>query len=247
MTEAIFGRKPVREALVVWAFVLLALALFRIAFEPWLPWGASLTGALAVALFLWAPTEADRRAGRPDSAYGLRLRHWKKDTAFAFAVMAVIFPLFVLGFLGFLVAVDEWFPRDWARVLTPYSLRETGLYAAFQWRLPDRLVDRVAGNIAVAVAEEFFYRGYVLARFMERWPPGTRLLGGPFGRAVWLQAAIFAIGHLLTPQPFRLATFFPGLLFGWMAARSGRVVAPIIVHAAANLLIATLEASAFGR
>ena len=98
----------------------------------------------------------------------------------------------------------------------------------------------------VGLSEEFFYRGYLLTRFSEQWPPRTKLLGAPFGKAMWLQTALFALGHLLTPQAFRLGTFFPGLLFGWMAARSRRVVAPAIVHAASNLLIATLEASAFG-
>jgi uncharacterized protein len=63
---------------------------------------------------------------------------------------------------------------------------------------------------------------------------------------VWLQTLLFALGHLLTPEVFRVATFFPGLMFSWMATRSGRIVPGAIVHAGSNLLIATLEASAFG-
>lgn len=233
--------RPAKEAVVTWAAVLVLLAAFKFVLAPVLPWGASLTGALAVALFLWAPGQANRRAGRADEHYGLDLTRWKSDTLFALAVMAVVFPLFVVGFRLFLGAMHDGLPDDWVRLLTPY-----GGLPRFEWRLPDRLFDRIGGNIAVAVGEEFFYRGYVYARLAEQWPPRTRLLGVPFGRAQWAQAALFAVGHLLTPAPFRLATFFPGLLFGWMAARQGRVLPAVIVHAASNLLIATLEASAFG-
>jgi membrane protease YdiL (CAAX protease family) len=47
----------------------------------------------------------------------------------------------------------------------------------------------------------------------------------------------------VTLQPWRLATFFPGLLFGWLRARTGGVVAPAVAHALSNLLLLFLEAS----
>jgi membrane protease YdiL (CAAX protease family) len=230
-----------REGLRVWVGVVAALAVAKVTIGLIPSWGGSIVGALAVGLFLWAPTEMAKRKRRPDEDYGLNLREWPKDLAFALVVMAIVFPIFVAGFRGFLWFVDHKLPRDVASVLTPYVAG-----SHFRWRAPDDLLNKVAGNIAVAISEEFFYRGYLLARFSEYWPPRTRLLGAPFGKAMWLQTALFALGHLLTPQAFRLGTFFPGLLFGWMAARTGRVVAPAIVHAASNLLIATLEASAFG-
>jgi membrane protease YdiL (CAAX protease family) len=242
MTEAAARpNDPLREGLRVWVGVIAALAVAKvtIGFIPSV--GSSLVGALAVGLFLWAPTEMGRRRKRPEEDYGLNLREWPRDVAFALVVMAIVFPLFIAGFRGFLWVIDHQVPRDIASMLTPY-----GTSARFHWRLPDDLFNKVAGNIAVAISEEFFYRGYLLTRFSEQWPPRTKLLGAPFGKAMWLQTALFALGHLLTPQAFRLGTFFPGLLFGWMAARSRRVVAPAIVHAASNLLIATLEASAFG-
>jgi membrane protease YdiL (CAAX protease family) len=55
--------------------------------------------------------------------------------------------------------------------------------------------------------------------------------------------ALFAAGHLVTLQPWRVVTFFPGLLFGWLRARSGNVVAPAVAHALSNLLLLVLEAS----
>lgn len=232
---------PAREAIVAWLLILLGLAVFKYGVATWLPWGGALVGALAVGAFLWVPSEANRRAGRPDEDYGLNRKRLGHDVVFALVSMAIVFPLFIAAFRLFLHASDHWIPRELGNWLTPY-----GTSTRFSWRLPGRFLDLLGGNVAVAIGEEFFYRGYMQRRFEERWPTRARLWGAPFGRALWLQTAFFAVGHLLTPQPFRLATFFPGLWFGWIAARTGRIVAPAIVHAASNLLIATLEASAFG-
>ncbi len=234
-------KTPAAEAIAVWALVIGFLGVFKVTLGAVLPWGGSITGTLAVALFVWAPTAVGERRGRVNEDDGLRFDHWRQDVLFALVVMAVVFPLFVGGFRAFLSALDAGvFPQDWVRLLTPYRTP-----ADFDWRAPPDLLDKVGGNIAVAIGEEFFYRGYMQGRFLLKWPAGKRVLGGPLGTAIWVQSAFFAVGHLLTPAPFRLATFFPGLLFGWMAGRSGRVIAPAIVHASSNLLMATLEASAF--
>jgi membrane protease YdiL (CAAX protease family) len=239
-TPEALREKPAKEALLVWGGVLAALALAKVTIGL-VPYGGSIVGALAVALFLWAPSEAHRRLGRPDEDYGLSTRRWQRDALFAVVVMAIVFPLFAAGFRGFLWLLDHHVPREVARHLVPY-----GTSTHFEWRAPKELLDKVAGNIAVAIGEEFFYRGYVMDRLLVAYPPRARLLGVPFGKAAWLQTALFAAGHLLSPQAFRLGTFFPGLMFTWMAVRSGGVLAGAIVHAASNLLIATLEASAFG-
>ena len=46
--------------------------------------------------------------------------------------------------------------------------------------------------LVVALPEEAFFRGYVLSRLREVWPPRCRLWGVPFGRAHVLSAALFA-------------------------------------------------------
>jgi len=231
---------PLREALAVWALVLALLAVCKAVLR--FPWGGSITGALAVALFLWAPGEAARRAGRAEEDYGLDLRRWKGDALFALGVMLVVFPIFTGGFLLFAHRPELFLPCELVERLTPYTC--TGLRVQeFRWRLPSGMLDLVAGNVAVAIGEEFFYRGYVQERLERRWPASVRLLGAPFGRAALVQTVLFALGHLLTPATFRLGTFFPGLLFTWMATRRRRVVAPAVVHAASNVLIAALEAS----
>ena len=232
--------KPAKEAVVVWAAIIALLAVGKVTIGL-LPFGGSIVGAAAVALFLWAPVEIGRRLGRAESDYGLSLRNWPRDVLCATLVMAVVFPLFVMGFRAFLWMLDHEIPREVSRYLVPY-----GSSSNFTWRPPKELFDKVAGNIAVALGEEFFYRGYVMERLLVAYPPRARVLGAPFGKAALLQTVLFAAGHLLTPQAFRLGTFFPVLLFTWMAVRAGGVLPGAIVHAASNLLIATLEASAFG-
>jgi len=232
------AQRPGREALLVWAGLLGLLAAARLTVGL-LPYGGSLVGALAVALFLWVPGYVDRKVGREEPDYGLDFSRVGRDLWFALWVMLLFFAPFALLFRGFVAWLDS--SPELIRTLTPY-----GRSHGFHWRLPSGLLDLVAGNIAVAAGEEWFYRGY-LQRLLERaFPPQARLWGAPFGRAAWLQTLLFAAGHLLTPQPYRLMTFFPGLLFTWMAVRSGRVMPGVVAHAVSNVLIATLEASAFG-
>ena len=234
-----WARTPAREALSVWAGLVAVLAVASVTIGL-VPYGKAVVGALAVGLFLWVPGWVNDRVGR-DEPDGLDSTRWGPDALFALVVMLLVFPAFTAGFRAFLWANDHVVPAEIARYLSPY-----GVSAKFTWRLPDRLLDVVGGNIAVAVGEEFFYRGWLTKRLETAWPVRTRLFGDPFGKAHVVATALFAAGHLLRPDAFRLATFFPGLLFAWMASRSGRLGGPIIVHACSNMLIATLEASAFG-
>ena len=103
--------KPAKEALLVWCGVLATLALSKVTIGL-LPYGGSIVGALAVALFLWAPSEAHRRLGRPDEDYGLSTRRWQQDARFALVVMVIVFPLFSAGFRGFLWLFDHHVPRE---------------------------------------------------------------------------------------------------------------------------------------
>jgi membrane protease YdiL (CAAX protease family) len=91
---------------------------------------------------------------------------------------------------------------------------------------------QVAGNAAVALAEEFFYRGYLTMRFEEKVRPLPAAL---------LAAALFAIGHLLQPLPWRLAVFFPALLFAFLRIRTGTVIGAAICHFLCNVWLLVLQ------
>jgi membrane protease YdiL (CAAX protease family) len=57
---------------------------------------------------------------------------------------------------------------------------------------------------------------------------------------------MFAVGHLLVFAPWRLLTFFPGLLFAWLRARTGTIAAPALCHWIFNVALLLLERLAFG-
>lgn len=98
--------------------------------------------------------------------------------------------------------------------------------------------------ILVALPEEYFYRGYLQTRFHDLFGTSS---GGPrkflgFTYANWLTSALFALGHLVIPVggSFALArgaVFFPSLIFGWMRERTDSIVAPVIFHASANMMV----------
>jgi uncharacterized protein len=237
-----FG-SPVREALSVWAGVMAVLAIVRVAGLA-LPFLHQLVGALAVAAFLYAPMKPLERRGQDAHHAGWRFDRLGSDLAWALLACAVILPPFTLGF--------GWFVRELPR-LPPHLASSIAPYVGaahplrFRWGPePWDLLGRIAGNAAVAFAEEFFYRGYVTLRLEERWPPARRILGAPLGRAAVLTAALFALGHLLEPAPWRLAVFFPALIFAWLRARTGTVVGAAFCHFVFNVWLLLLERAAFG-
>lgn len=92
--------------------------------------------------------------------------------------------------------------------------------------------------VLVAFPEEFFFRGYLQSSFNRRYVPKWRVLGVSVGHGWWLTAALFAIAHsAISPQIWHLLIFFPALLFGYLRERSGGIVAPVIFHAASNLVM----------
>jgi membrane protease YdiL (CAAX protease family) len=95
--------------------------------------------------------------------------------------------------------------------------------------------------ILVALPEEWFYRGYLQARLDESHPRRWRILGADLGVGWLLGSVLFALGHLvLDARVERLAVFFPSLLFGWLRARTGSVMASTVFHALCNVLAQTL-------
>jgi len=234
---------PQREALLCWASVILSLAVLALLGRA-VPFVGSLVGAAAVAAFLWAPTPLLERRGQDARDGGWRFDRLGTDLLYGLGACAVVLPLFALGFHLFVTAA----PESLRALVTPY----TGPAHPLSLRWPDAaagwldLGGRVLGNGAVALSEEYFYRGYLTLRFEERWPPRRSILGAPLGRAAVLAAALFALGHLLEPAPWRLAVFFPALLFAWLRARTGTIVGAAICHWLCNVALLLLERASFG-
>jgi membrane protease YdiL (CAAX protease family) len=88
----------------------------------------------------------------------------------------------------------------------------------------------------VAVFEELFFRGYLQKQF-ERI--SSTMQSGDmaiFWLPVITSACLFALAHVIVElNPLRMATFFPGLLFAWLRAKTGSLIAPVLSHGSANV------------
>lgn len=192
---------------------------------------ATLVGLAFLTATWWLVIRHDETTIR---AYGLSLggvlepvaldaRRIARDTlvalAFAFGLALLFFPPFWVGY------------RMYWHASLPFVLRA-----------PASLVDELAGQlIVIALPEEAFFRGFLQTELNRGWRPRWRVLGADLGPGWLVTAAIFAAGHVLTtPNPARLAVFFPALVFGWLRVRTKGVGAGIVFHALCNLFSATL-------
>ena len=220
---------PVREALLAWALVIGGLAVLEV-IGQWVGFVQPLIGAVAVAAFLWVPAKFLERRGQDAHDAGWRFDRLGRDLAWSLGACLVVLPLFTLGFVLFM-KYTALLPAQVRWYLGPYARdRPLHLRLPFDWSF----AGQVAGNAAVAFSEEFFYRGYMTLRFEERRGPVVAALA---------VAALFALGHLLTPAPWRLAVFFPALLFAWLRNRTRTVVGAAIAHFLCNVWLLVLERS----
>jgi len=153
----------------------------------------------------------------------LRLGVVVKEALVAFAWAAGVFALIAVPFA---VGYARWF-----------HVRH-----AFDFHAALPSAEHVAAQLLViALPEEAFFRGYVQTELDRVFPRRTHALTMPIGVSILVTSAIFAIGHFLTiTSPARLAVFFPSLLFGSLRTRTRGVGAGILLHAACNLLSASL-------
>ena len=233
----------------IWALAIGGLVLARLLslVEPTGLLAGNLAGVAAL-LFVLLPDTWLRSRGEDWEAYGVpflasgaprRPAALLRGAAQGLLACALIFPPFVAAFVAF-VRLQPLLPAWLAPLLSPYLGAP-----AFAFRLPESLPLLVAVQVlVVALPEEVFYRGWMQTAWARLAPQrGVTLLGARLGHGFLATQALFAAGHLITGQPWRLATFFPGLLFGWLRARTGSVVAPVVAHALSNLLLLTLERS----
>lgn len=179
--------------------------------------------ALAAVAQLYGPLWIADRLGLDRAALGLDTQRWPHDVGLALALgLATIIP--------FALAHHWW---------------QTELFhRSFRLALADDLPVMVLTQlIAVALPEELFFRGYLQARMEHLWPARRTLWGAPFGRALLVSSAVFALAHFVGEySPVRLGPFFPALVFGLLRARTGSIVAPVVYHAFCNVLSAMVWA-----
>ena len=218
------GRKAVAvEAWAAAAFILLLLGLAK-HLAPFVPgWDSVLfTSVLAVQLYL--PVIRLGRNGIDRASLGLTFRGLRLDLRDLLVVA-------IATGVPYALAVHAWQTEALGRTLV--------------WAWPDGFIGRVATEVGIiALSEELFFRGYLQERFDRAYPGGLRVLGAWVGGGVLIATSVFALAHFVGDYRLtRLATFFPGLVFGWLRARRNSLVAPIGYHAFCNLLADVLASS----
>jgi uncharacterized protein len=213
---------------------ILAGVLFRL---QGLPFVRSNLHALVAAVFLFLPQIMLHKRGDLD-AYGLRARPVAQGLKLAAIVCFGVLPIFVLVFFVWNRAMCGLWPS-----IVPGSCWHI-THPSFRWP-PAFATMALAQLVVVALPEELFFRGYVQGRLEDALPPVRMLFGAKVGWAIVIQAALFGVGHfLVTFDPTMLTRFFPGLVFGWLFARTRSILPGTIFHAACNLLVEVLASSA---
>jgi membrane protease YdiL (CAAX protease family) len=204
---------------------------------------------LIAIVFFEIPVVAARRAGR-DLDYrdiGLRIDPIRLNLAVIGALVLITFPAFVAGFFLFYDRVCAMPTAPLAHAFAPLCHRWLGYAHGHLHAPPDAALLALVQLIVVAIPEELFFRGYLMERLERVWPPTRRIAGANVGWALIVSSLLFALGHVaVIPNPQRLAVFFPGLLFGWMRARTGSIAAGALFHALCNILADVLHTSYFG-
>jgi membrane protease YdiL (CAAX protease family) len=250
-TSAVSAQRAWRDAVLAFCVVgVLVTGLVRI--NVTLPWIGHLGSALVSVLFLLVPLRVAAWRNEDLRDYGFREEPVARGLAIAGIATAVIVPLFALGFFAFYEVACH---SALLSHLAPHQMcsHYGGLASLHLPRLALFEVRPLSSStlsaewclvqwLVVGLPEELFFRGFLLKKLEERFPPRRRILGGGVGLALVLSAAAFAVIHLPKEgDPRALATFFPGLLFGWMRSATGSILASTITHGCSNILARGLE------
>ncbi len=219
-------RRVLGELVALWLIVLLLIRLCVFLVQT-----AGVHEVLLAAvpiLFMYAPVLVCRLRGVDSWSYPLHVpafsdrQAWRDAFQLSGAVIGIILIPWLVGYhayqsLFFGRAPDAHLPRDlW--LLLPYHV------------------------FFVAIPEEFFYRGYMQSRLDELWAPRWRVFGANLGPGWLLTCLLFAFGHsIVTFQWWHFAIVFPSLVFGWLRARSGGVIAGALFHAWCNVVVTLLD------
>lgn len=241
-------RRELRESLIVFGAVTLACALLW-QLRGVVPLIGRFLHDLIASIFLLVPTILLVRRNEDFAHYGLVFAPVKRGLFFFFAVSALVFPLFWLGFVGYYSTVCRLqrsgvvVPRVYQHMCRSYGAGFRLSRIELGWRFAWRALIQVG---VVALPEEYFFRGYLQSKLERVWPPRRRLLAGGIGLALLVTSILFALGHVLVDgNPLRFAVFFPSLAFGWMRSATGSILAPVLFHAASNLVSDVLHRGYF--
>jgi membrane protease YdiL (CAAX protease family) len=123
--------------------------------------------------------------------------------------------------------------------VTSWIMKSRGLSLPLQAALPEAqswFSWLLYQFIYVAVAEEVFFRGYVLNNILEITTTDkckNQQLHNWL--CIIISAAVFSAAHVIVQgRIIAVVTFLPGLVLGWLFIRTRSLLAPILFHGLAN-------------
>jgi membrane protease YdiL (CAAX protease family) len=160
-----------------------------------------------------------RRSGEPIATYGITLRGAGKAAVDAFLWTIPVLALTTLLKLGLVHNVAAL--AD-APVFSVGGYFDAHVAPGTVWFT---FVMSLA-YLALVPLQEFIARGALQS-------PLQRFLVGPHSRglAIVIANALFTASHLYLSATFAVIAMIPGFLWGWLYARHGTLVAPIVSHA----------------
>jgi membrane protease YdiL (CAAX protease family) len=177
------------------------------------------TGALIYVPLLWL---LYRRMDLAD--YGVRFTGIGKDLV-VFAVFTVV--TLVPFYVGNHIFETQFLGRQLS----------VAMPVAFGGRI-------VAEVLAVALPEEFFYRGYLQRRLEESTGTPWRVLGVQVGWGTLAASLLFVLAHtLVAPAWWHVGILVPAVTFAWLRNKTGSILAPTLYHAVCNLTMAVAQTS----
>jgi hypothetical protein len=210
--------------------------------------------ALVPVLFMWVPVWVMRWRGEDPDRFPLAIPDPRDDGALWRAALWDAGKVIVVITVPFVASYHVWQTGIFPEVLSmlcdariPGTCAEARRAAGFApaLRLPPEALKLVFYHLFfVAIPEELFYRGWMQSRLDEVWAPRWNVFGAQLGPGWLLTCLIFAFGHsIVVFQWWLFAIFFPSLIFGWLRARTGHVLAGAFFHAWCNVLVAFLDAA----
>ncbi len=209
-----------------------------------LPVVGNVGGAIVAVVFLYAPVVVGWRRHEDLSVYGFTTVPLRRSLITAGIYVGVVGPLFVGGYILFHQVVCDAPSLERLLHRAGQCVRFDGWAGLHAPALTlDFLQEAAIQLIVVALPEELFFRGFCLEMLERAFPPKRRILGGGVGLALVISAAMFALVHLPRQGVVNgLATFFPGLVFGWMRSSTRSILAGTVAHASSNMLVKLTEA-----
>lgn len=240
-TDSPAPQSELRLAIITFVAVLAAVSvLVQLNFQ--LPMLGHVGSALVAVTLLYTPVLVSWKRREDLATYGFVSEPLGRGLLFGLGVpLLIIFPLFILGYLLFYEVVCG----SGLAALAPPGMcaRYDGWQSMSAPAIDLAMVEfALIQLVVVALPEELLFRGCLLHLLERALPPKRRFLGGGIGWALIISAAMFALIHIPKDgDPRALATFFPGLMFGWMRSATGSILAPTLAHASSNILVRILD------